>query len=412
MQLDKDEDAPALAPATLAVHAGLQRSAFGENAEALFMTSGYVQPDSATAARRFAEEEPGFTYSRYGNPTVRMLEERMAALEGAEDAICTGSGMGAILMLCLATLQAGDHVLCSQSMFGSTIRLIGTELARFGVSSSFVSQTDTRAWRKAMRPNTKMLFAETPTNPLTDICDMQALADLAHSAAALLAVDNCFMSPVVQRPLDFGADISMNSGTKFLDGQGRVLGGTLAGNRALVKGKLVPMLRCGGFTLSAFNAWVILKGLETLPLRMQAHSRHALQVAQWLQQHPSVAQVHYPGLVDHPQYALAQRQHSAMGQFMGGGVLSFALRSTGADTEAARGAAFQVMDALQIIARTTNFGDSKSLISHPASTSHGRLSEAQRQAAGIGQNLLRLSVGLEDPIDLLRDLQRGLRQVG
>lgn len=395
---------PGLHRQTLAVRAAVARSAYGENSEALYLTSGYVQPSAEAAAARFAGDEDGFTYGRYGNPTVASFEQRLAALEGAPACISTASGMSAILMMCLGLLRAGDHVLCSRSMFGSTIKLIGTDLAKFGVESSFVAQTDLAEWKAAIRPNTRLLFAETPTNPLTEVCDIRALADLAHEAGALLAVDNCFATPALQRPMEYGADIVMHSGTKFLDGQGRVMAGALCASEALVQDKFLPVLKSAGMTLAPFNAWVVLKGLETLSLRLQAQSAQALALAQWLRQHPAVAGVHYPGLPEHPQHALAMTQQSGLG----GAVLSFEVRA--ADAAEARARAFAVLDALQVLSLSTNLGDTKTLCAHPASTSHGRLTEAQRQAAGIGQGLIRVAVGLEHLEDICADLDRGLSQ--
>ena len=387
---------------TLAVREAVARSQYGENSEALYLTSGYVQPSAEAAARRFAGDEEGYTYGRYGNPTVSSFEQRLAALEGTEAAIGTASGMSAILMMCLALLKAGDHIVCSRSMFGSTIRLIGTDLARFGVESTFVSQTDTAAWQAAMRSNTRLLFAETPTNPLTEVCDIQALADIAHNAGALLALDNCFATPALQRPVLFGADIIMHSGTKYLDGQGRVMAGALCASQAMVTDKFLPVLKSGGMSLAPFNAWVVLKGLETLDLRMRAQSDQALALAQWLQDHPAVSRVHYPGLASHPQHALAMAQQSGVG----GAVLSFDVKAT--NPEQARARAFAVLDAMQVLSLSTNLGDTKTLAAHPASTSHGRLTEPQRHAAGIGQGLIRVAVGLEHLGDIKADLALGL----
>ena len=387
---------------TLAVREAVARSQYGENSEALYLTSGYVQPSAEAAARRFAGDEEGYTYGRYGNPTVSSFEQRLAALEGTEAAIGTASGMSAILMMCLALLKAGDHIVCSRSMFGSTIRLIGTDLARFGVESTFVSQTDTAAWQAAMRSNTRLLFAETPTNPLTEVCDIQALADIAHNAGALLALDNCFATPALQRPVLFGADIIMHSGTKYLDGQGRVMAGALCASHAMVTDKFLPVLKSGGMSLAPFNAWVVLKGLETLDLRMRAQSDQALALAQWLQDHPAVSRVHYPGLASHPQHALAMAQQSGVG----GAVLSFDVKA--ANPEQARARAFAVLDAMQVLSLSTNLGDTKTLAAHPASTSHGRLTEPQRQDAGIGQGLIRVAVGLEHLDDIKADLALGL----
>ena len=387
---------------TLAVREAVERSQYGENSEALYLTSGYVQPSAEAAARRFAGDEEGFTYGRYGNPTVASFEQRLAALEGAEACISTASGMSAILMMCMGLLKAGDHVVCSHSMFGSTIKLIGTDLAKFGVQSSFVSQTDVSAWQAAIKPTTKLLFAETPTNPLTEVCDIRALADVAHNAGALLCVDNCFATPALQLPMNLGADIVMHSGTKYLDGQGRVMAGALCASQELVTKTFLPVLKSAGMTLAPFNAWVVLKGLETLDIRMRAQSARALQLAQWLQDHPAVARVHYPGLANHPQHALAMAQQAGCG----GAVLSFEVKASDADQARAR--AFHVLDSLQVMSLSTNLGDTKTLMAHPASTSHGRLTEAQRQTAGVVQGLIRVAVGLEHLNDIQADLDRGL----
>ena len=386
---------------TLAVRTALAPSQHGENSEALFLTTAYLQPDTATMARRFANSED-FTYSRTSNPTVRSFEARLAAMEGTEAAIGTSSGMSAILLLGMGLLKAGDHVICSRSVFGSTINLFAKEFAKFGVRASFVSQTDLAEWRAALEPATKLLFVETPTNPLTDVCDIRALADIAHDADALLAVDNSFCSPALQRPAEHGADIVMHSGTKYLDGQGRVMAGSLAGSAKLMKDVFAPVMRTTGMVLAPFNAWLILKGMETLDIRMRAQSAHALQVAQWLEQQPAVARVHYPGLASHPQHALAMRQQSGFG----GALVSFDLR--GASSEAARASAFHVIDSTRVLSIATNLGDTKSIVTHPATTSHGRLTEDQRRAAGITQGLVRLAVGLEHPLDVIDDLQRGL----
>ena len=391
-----------LHPDTLAVRQALPRSVYGEHSEALYLTSSFVQPDAETAARRFAGEEDGYTYTRTSNPTVTSFEQRLAALEGTESAIGTASGMSAILLMCLGLLKAGDHVVCSQSMFGSTIKLIGGELARFGVESSFVPQTDSSAWKAALRPNTQLLFAETPTNPLTDLCDIAELAAIAHDAGVLLAVDNCFASPALQRPAMLGADLVIHSGTKFLDGQGRVMAGAVCGPRSIIDDKLAPLIRSAGVNLSPFNAWVVLKGMETLRIRMEAQSANALALAQWLEAQPQVARVYYPGLTSHPQHALAMRQQSGVG----GAVLSFDVRANGPQEGRAR--AFHVIDSTRVCSITANLSDTKTTITHPASTSHGRLTEAQRQAAGIGQGLIRVAVGLEHIDDLKNDLARGL----
>jgi O-succinylhomoserine sulfhydrylase len=387
---------PGLRLDTLAVREGLPASAWGENSEALFLTSSFVQPDAATAAARFANEEEAFIYSRFTNPTVMMMERRLAALEGTEACIGTASGMAAILMLALALLKSGDHVVCSQSVFGSTIRLF-QDFAKFGVDTSFVAQADPTAWRDAVRPTTKLLFAETPTNPLTEVCDIAALADIAHSRGALLVVDNCFCSPALQRPVALGADIVMHSGTKYLDGQGRVIAGALCASAELVDTKFTPAMRSAGLTLSPFNAWVVLKGLETLSIRMQAQSARALALARWLEAQPKVERVFYPGLASHPQHALAMAQQGGVG----GAVVSFVVRG-------GRAAAFAVIDATQVCSITTNLGDTKTTISHPASTSHGRLSEEQRAAAGITQGMIRVAMGLDDVEDIQADLARGL----
>ena len=391
-----------LHPDTLAVREAVARSQYGENSEALYLTSGYVQPSAAAAAARFAGEEEGFTYGRYGNPTVASFEKRLAAMEGTEACISTASGMSAILMMCMGLLKAGDHVVCSQSMFGSTIKLIGSDLAKFGVESSFVPQTDVAAWAAAVRPNTKLLFAETPTNPLTEVCDIRALADIAHAAGALLAVDNCFATPALQRPVQWGADIIMHSGTKYLDGQGRVMAGALCACQQLITEKFLPVLKSAGMTLAPFNAWVVLKGLETLDIRMRAQSANALQLAHWLEKCSTVKRVFYPGLISHPQHALAMAQQSNCG----GAVLSFEVNADG--PEQARARAFHVLDCMQTLSLSTNLGDTKTLVAHPASTSHGRLTEAQRSAAGVTQGLVRVAVGLEHIDDITADLARGL----
>jgi O-succinylhomoserine sulfhydrylase len=387
---------------TLAVREAVERSPYGENSEALYLTSGYVQSSAESSARRFAGDEDGFTYGRYGNPTVTSFERRLAALEGAEAAMGTASGMSAILMMCMGLLKAGDHVVCSRSMFGSTIKLIGSDLGKFGVESTFVPQDDVAAWKAALRPNTRLLFAETPTNPLTEVCDIRALADLAHNAGALLCVDNCFATPALQRPMDFGADIVMHSGTKYLDGQGRVMAGALCASQSLITDKFLPVLKSAGMTLAPFNAWVVLKGLETLDIRMRAQSDNALALARWLEAHPSVSRVYHPGLASHPQHELAMKQQSGVG----GAVLSFDVKAAGPDQ--ARQRAFHVLDSLRVLSLSTNLGDTKTLCAHPASTSHGRLTEAQRQAAGIGQGLIRVAVGLEHLNDMQADLSRGL----
>jgi O-succinylhomoserine sulfhydrylase len=394
-----------LHPDTLAVRAALPPSQYGENSEALFLTTTYVQPDAETSARRFANMED-FTYSRTSNPTVRSFEARLAAMEGAEEAIGTSTGMSAILLLIMGLLKSGDHVVCSRSVFGSTINLFAKEFGKFGVETSFVSQTDLSEWRAALRPTTRIFFAETPTNPLTDVCDIRALADMAHGAGALLVVDNTFCSPALQRPLSLGADLVMHAATKYLDGQGRVMGGALCGPSKLVRDVFGPVVRTAGMTLSPFNAWVVLKGMETLSLRMKAQSDNALAVARWLERHAAVTRVYYPGLESHPQHELAMRQQSGQG----GAVLSFDVR--GDAMPSPRDAAFHVIDSTRMLSVATNLGDTKSIITHPSTTSHGRLTEAQRQAAGIGQGMVRLAVGLEHVGDVTDDLDRGLSTLG
>lgn len=390
-----------LHPETLAVRTAIERSQYGENSEALYLTTGFVQPDSETSAERFSTGE-GYTYARTSNPTVTSFEQRLAALEGTESAIATASGMAAILLMIMGLLRAGDHVVLSRSMFGSTLNLFAKEFGKFGVETTFCSQTDLQEWRDAVRPNTKLLFAETPTNPLTEVCDIAALAEIAHGAGALLAVDNAFATPILQRPASLGADIVMHSGTKYLDGQGRVMAGALCASHELVSGKFAPVVRTAGMVLSPFNAWVVLKGLETLGIRVRAQCANALSMARWLEAQPQVARVYYPGLPSHPQHELAMRQQNGLG----GGVVAFQLA---ADTpEAARAKAFHVIDSCRLLSIATNLGDTKTIISHPASTSHGRLSEEQRQAAGITQGTIRLAVGLEHIEDIQDDLLRGL----
>ncbi|HYN27313.1 MAG TPA: O-succinylhomoserine sulfhydrylase, partial [Burkholderiales bacterium] len=384
---------------TLAVRAGIHRSQFNEHSEALYLTSSFVFKDAAEAAARFSGEDPGMVYSRYTNPTVSALQERLAALEGAECCVATASGMSAILGCVMALMKAGTHIVSSRSIFGATVQLFGNMMQRFGVDTTFVPATDVAAWEQAIRPNTRLLFLETPSNPLTEISDVVALADVAHRHGALLVVDNCFCSPALQRPLELGADIVMHSATKFLDGQGRVLGGAVLGRRELILDGMTGFLRSCGPTLSPFNAWVILKGLETLGLRMQAHSKGALELAQWLEQHPKVERVYYPGLASHPQHALAMRQQKS-----GGGIVSF-------DVTGGREAAWKVIDSTQLISITANLGDTKTTITHPASTTHGRVAPEARKAAGIGEGLLRIAVGLEAVSDIQADLARGLSKL-
>ena len=390
---------------TLAVRAGIEPSQYGENSEALFLTSSFVQPDAETARKRFANEEDGYVYTRVGNPTVTGMEQRLAALEGTEAAIATSSGMSAVLLLGMGVLRAGDHVVCSQSVFGSTLRLFAVEFAKFGIETTFVSQTDVAQWRTALKPNTKLLFAETPTNPLTDICDIAALAEVAHTSGALLAVDNCFCTPALQRPTEFGADFVIHSGTKYLDGQGRVVAGAICCSQKYVNDVFWPINRTAGMVLSPFNAWVVTKGMETLSIRMRAQCDSALALAEWLQSQPNVAHVYYPGLASHPQHELAMRQQSGLG----GAVVSFNVCASNA--EQGRRRAFHVIDSTLVCSVTTNLGDTKTTIAHPGTTSHGRLSEVQRQAAGIGQGLIRIAVGLEYLDDIKADLTRGLQHL-
>ena len=393
---------PHLHPETLAVRTSVERSQYGENSEALYLTSSFVQSDAETARKRFSNEEGGYTYTRVANPTVTGMEMRLAALEGTEAAIATSSGMSAVLLLGMGLLRTGDHVVCSQSVFGSTMRLFSGEFAKFGVETTFVSQTDVAQWRTAIRPNTKLLFAETPTNPLNDICDIAALADVAHAGGALLAVDNCFCTPALQRPITFGADVVIHSGTKYLDGQGRVVAGAICCSQKHADEVFGPINRTVGMVLSPFNAWVVTKGLETLSLRVKAQSTSAMTLATWLQTQSEVARVYYPGLASHPQHELAMHQQSAMG----GAVVSFDVRAE--DATQARRHAFHLIDSTRVCSITTNLGDTKTSIAHPATTSHSRLTEEQRQAAGIGQGLIRIAVGLEHIEDLKADLMRGL----
>ena len=383
---------------TLAVRAGQRRTPEGEHGEALFTSSSYVFRSAAEAAAVFAGEQPGNVYSRYTNPTVRTFEERIAALEGAEQAVATASGMAAILAMVMSLCSAGDHVLVSRSVFGATVSLFDKYFKRFGVQVDYVPLTDLQAWRDALRDNTRLLFVESPSNPLAELVDIAALAEIAHAGGARLAVDNCFCTPVLQKPLALGADIVIHSATKFIDGQGRCLGGVVAGRAEQMK-EVVGFLRTAGPTLSPFNAWVFLKGLETLRLRMQAHCAAAQQLAEWLEQQPQVEHVYYAGLPSHPQHALACRQQTGFGA-----VVSFEVRG-------GKAAAWRCVDATRMISITANLGDSKTTITHPASTTHGRLSAEDRQRAGISDGLLRIAVGLEDIADIKADLARGLAQV-
>lgn len=393
-----NEDDNSLANAhldTLAIRAGIHRTAEGEHAEPIFLTSSYVFDNAEQAAARFSGELAGNVYSRYSNPTVRSFEERIAALEGAEAAVGTASGMAAILSTCMALLRSGDHVVCSRDVFGTTINLFAKYLAKFGVEVTFVPLLDADAWRAAIRAETRMLFLETPSNPLCEVADVRALAELAHAHDALLVVDNCFCTPALQLPLALGADIVVHSATKYLDGQGRCVGGVVLGSRIHMD-EVVTFLRTCGPTMSAFNAWVFLKGLETLRLRMEAHSRNALAVARWLQEQEHVEKVYYAGLAEHPGHALAARQQSAFG-----GVLSFRVRG-------GREEAWRCIDATRLMSLTANLGDAKTTIVHPATTTHGRLTPEQRAEAGIADSLIRVAVGLEHVDDIIADLALGL----
>ena len=388
-------DAPAYRPETLAVRAGQERSQFGEHSEALYLTSSFVFPDAAAAARRFSGEEEGNVYARFTNPTVTMFEERLAALEGAEDCVATASGMSAIMALCLAHLKQGDHIVASNSLFGATVQLFSNILSRTGISTTFVAQTDPAAWEAAIRPETKLFFLETPSNPLTEIADIPALTAIARARGILVAVDNCFCTPILQKPLELGADLVVHSATKYLDGQGRVLGGAVCGPKRLTE-EVFKYLRTAGPTLSAFNAWVLLKGMETLKIRIEAQSANALQLARWLEAHPKVRRVFYPGLPSHPQFELARRQQNG-----GGAIVSF-------EVKGARKEAWTVVDHCRLLSITANLGDTKTTITHPASTTHGRITPEARVAAGIDESLLRIAVGLEAVEDLQADLERGL----
>jgi len=382
---------------TRAVRAGQHRTAEGEHSEPIFPTSSYVFASAAEAAARFSGEKPGNIYSRFTNPTVRTFEERLAALEGGEKCVATASGMAAILSTCLALLKSGDHIVASRNVFGPTVLLFNNYLGRFGVETTYVSLTDYVAWEKAIKPNTKLLYLETPSNPLTEIADITRLAKLAHAKGCLLVVDNCFCTPALQRPLALGADIVIHSATKYLDGQGRCIGGAVVGNAELVGKEVYGFMRTAGPSLSPFNAWVFLKGLETLGLRMKAHSASAQALAEWLEKQPRVQRVYYPGLASHPQHALAKQQQSGFG-----GIVAFELKG-GKET------AWRLIDSTRLISITANLGDTKSTITHAATTTHGRLTPEQRAEAGISDGLIRISVGLEDVEDLKHDLATGLQ---
>ena len=381
---------------TLAVRAGSEATEFGENSEALFLNSSFRFNSAAQAAARFGGTEPGNIYSRFTNPTVTMFQNKLAALEGAEQCVATSTGMSAILACVMGLCNTGDHVVASRSIFGTSVQLFGNILKRWGLDVTFVSLTNPVEWQAAITPKTKLFFVETPSNPLTEVCDIRALADIAHKAGVYLAVDNCFCTPALQKPLDLGADIIIHSATKYIDGQGRCLGGAVLGSKALMEA-VYGFLRTAGVTMSAFNAWVFLKGLETLPIRMEAHASRALQLAQWLEKQPQVARVYYPGLKSHPQYTLAKLQQSS-----GGGIVSFEVKPKAGQTE--QQAAWALIDATKLISITANLGDAKSTITHPATTTHSRISAEARAEAGIKDSLVRIAVGLEHVDDLKADL--------
>ena len=395
MTNQSDQATPAYQPETLAVHAGTVRSQFGEHSEALFLTSSFVFDNAAQAAARFIGEQPGNIYARFTNPTVTMFEERLAAMEGAEQCIATASGMSAILACVMGLLKAGDHIVASRSVFGATINLFNNIVKKFGVDTTFVSATDVAEWQRALQPNTRLFFLETPSNPLTEISDIAAIAAVARQCGALLAVDNCFCSPILQRPLQLGADIVIHSATKYIDGQGRVLGGAVLGSKKNLEG-VYQFLRTAGPTMSAFNAWIFLKGMETLKIRMEAHSASALVLARWLEAQPNVQRVFYPGLPSHPQHQLAMRQ-----QKTGGGIVSF-------EVKGGKAAAWRVIDNTRLLSITANLGDTKTTITHPATTTHARITPEARAAAGITDGLIRIAVGLEAVVDIQNDLARGL----
>lgn len=381
---------------TLAVRAGIERSQFGEHSEALYLTSSFVFESAAQAAARFGHKEPGNIYSRFTNPTVSVFEQRLAALEGAECCVSTASGMSAILSAVMGLLKAGDHIVCSAGVFGATVQLFGGIMKRFGVETTFVPGTDPSGFTAAVTPRTRMVYLETPSNPLTEVYDIAAISAVAKKAGALLTVDNVFATPVLQRPLDLGADVVIHSATKYLDGQGRALGGAVLGKREVIYEGVYGFLRTAGPTLSPFNAWIMLKGLETLRIRMEAQSASALELARWLEKHPRVERVYYPGLASHPQYELAKRQQKGPGA-----IVSF-------DVKGGRDAAWRVVDSTRLLSITANLGDTKTTITHPASTTHGRISAEARAAAGVGEGLLRVAVGLEAIDDIKADLARGL----
>jgi len=381
---------------TLAIRAGQSRTAEGEHSEPIFTTSSYVFATAAEAAARFSGEQAGNIYSRFTNPTVKTFEHRLAALEGAESCVATASGMSAILSTCLSLLKSGDHIVSSRSIFGSTTMLFTNYLAGLGIETSFVELENMEAWTTAIRPETRLMFLETPSNPLTKLADIRQLAELAHQNDILLAVDNCFCTPALQQPIKHGADIVIHSATKFLDGQGRCVGGAVLGSKDVVGEQVFGFLRTAGPAMSPFNAWVFLKGLETLSLRMKAHSINALALAQWLEEQAEVKRVYFPGLESHPQHQLAKKQQTGFG-----GLLSFELRG-------GKEAGWKLIDATRLISITANLGDTKSTITHPGTTTHNRLTDEQRAQAGIADGLIRIAVGLEDIEDLKADLARGM----
>ena len=381
---------------TRAVRAGTERSQFNEHSEALFLTSSFVFDNAAQAAARFSGAEAGNVYSRFTNPTVTMFEQRLASLEGAEDCLATASGMAAIMATCLAALRAGDHVVCAANVFGATIQLFSNVLSRFDIAVSYVDAKDIEAWRAAATPRTRLLYAETPSNPLMELVDLVEFGKLGRALGAVSVVDNCFCTPALQRPFEFGVDVVIHSATKYLDGQGRVLGGAVLGSKAFIRDQLLPVLRASGPSLSPFNAWVLLKGLETLAIRMRAQSDSAQDLAEWLERRPEVARVYFPGLESHPQAALARKQQS-----QAGAVVAFEVK---ADAPLQRELAWRVIDSVRMMSITANLGDTRSTITHPATTTHGRLAQADRERAGIGEALIRIAVGLESSADLKRDL--------
>ena len=384
--------------ATTAIRVGHTRTHEGEHSEALFNTSSFVFANAAEAAAKFQNEVPGNVYSRFTNPTVRTFEQRLASMEGGECCVATSSGMAAIMATCVALLEPGEHVVAASGMFGATTQFFKKYLTRMGNPVDFAQIDNLDDWRRSLRPDTRMLFVETPTNPLTQLADIRALADIAHEHGAILVVDNCFCTPALQQPLALGADIVIHSATKYIDGQGRCVGGAVVGDRQRVGESVFSFLRTAGPTMSPFNAWVFSKGLETLELRMQRHCQSAAQIAQWLTQHPSVDKVYYPGLVSHPQHKLCQQQQSDFG-----GIVSFEVKGDKQN-------AWNVIDHTEMLSITANLGDTKTTITHPASTTHGRISETERQQAGISQTLLRVAAGLESTVDIINDLEQGLRQ--